>query len=174
MPLNATAGAASPSSAAHPLIGALANSRIAAISARAAGVCLFRACSRYDFAGFIGFFGGNHPCFFVAIPARSNGFELLFYGVGISGDCYQIFCRCHNFACVIFTSRFRRGDVNVSLTMDTIPDGWILSILTQYIYLTKSISKIEPWHAQCFNPNPSTPFVNPNTVYLFNKKHQQN
>jgi hypothetical protein len=123
MPLNATTGATSPSRAAHPLIGALANCRIATVSARATGVCFFWACARYDFTGFVGFFGGNHPCFFVAIPPRSNGFELFFYGVGVAGYCYQIFGRFHNFVCVILTSRFRRGDCHSLVTMDTIPDG---------------------------------------------------
>ena len=114
MPLNGATGAASPSCPRHPRILPLSNCRVATVYR--AGICFFCASASHDFARFIGFSERNHPCFSVCIPASAKGFELVFYGVSVAGYCHQIFCRCHNFVCVIFTSRFRRGDCHSLVT----------------------------------------------------------
>lgn len=52
-----------------------------------------RSSPSHDLLRFVSFVCRHHPRFCVCIPAGSNGFELLFDGVGVAGDCYEV--RCH-------------------------------------------------------------------------------
>jgi hypothetical protein len=75
---------------------------------------------------------------------------LLFDGVSVACYCHQIFSRCHNFVCVIFTSRIRRVGCNFLLRDQFIRSFIYVNTLLSIIfgYLPSGDSRLVIWICQ--------------------------